>query len=101
LRAEYAGQRTQALRQKAKVSPAARTMPKLKTAIATGSYAGINMVGPSVAPTPTIQIATEQKFRKPTLWVSDPVFRIYIMRDPRSQGRFFWTRGSLSLDKSP
>jgi hypothetical protein len=53
------------------------------------------MVGPSVAPTPTIQIATEQKFRKPTLWVSDPVFRIYIMRDPRSQGRFFWTRGSL------
>jgi hypothetical protein len=42
--------------QKAKASPAARTIPKPRTAIATGSYAGINMVGPSMAPTPAAEI---------------------------------------------
>jgi hypothetical protein len=34
------------------------------TAIATGSYAGINIIGPFVAPTPNTEIAAEQKFRK-------------------------------------
>jgi hypothetical protein len=39
-------------------------MPNPITAIATGSYAGINIIGPFVAPTPATEIATEQKFRK-------------------------------------
>ncbi len=65
LHVEYGtGRRTQTLRQKAKTSPAAKTIPNPRTAIATGSYAGINIVGPSMAPTPTPEIVTEQKFRK-------------------------------------
>jgi hypothetical protein len=53
------------------------------------------MVGPSVAPTPAIQIAAEQKFRKPTLRVSDLAFRI--IRDRRGQGRFFWAPAASVL----
>jgi hypothetical protein len=50
--------------QKAKATAPASTIPNPRTVIAIGSYAGINMVGPPMAPTPAPEIVTEQKFHK-------------------------------------